>query len=282
MQSDLICKNIKHLRLLHGETQEELGRILNVERNTISNYENGRTPDSVCIERIARHYKVSIDELMTTELQECMGLNPANIVDMDKMMDCYTAIIPFIDTEIDNISFMDGVKKINIILDTLRKDGVLSSSIIMEAYDCFVKAIEEDVEEAIVNLIWCIFFIWSQQYADFNRTLQLQKRLSEHRIEWKELIYEINKNIDSTVDKRHEFISNYDSILYDMISALKDRNQFRELGDYFLALRYIVGMIDTDYSDEINRIVGIEMMLSFVKMENEYALKYIEAVMSFE
>ena len=41
-----IGKNIKELRCARGLTQEELGERLHVTRQTVSNYENGRTrPD---------------------------------------------------------------------------------------------------------------------------------------------------------------------------------------------------------------------------------------------
>ncbi|MBS6800172.1 MAG: helix-turn-helix transcriptional regulator [Firmicutes bacterium] len=35
-------KNIKYIRASYGEAQEKLGEAIGVEKNTVSNYENGK------------------------------------------------------------------------------------------------------------------------------------------------------------------------------------------------------------------------------------------------
>ena len=52
-----VGKNIKHLRLIHGETLEELGNAVYLGHTAIKNYESGnRLPDLYIIEAIASHY----------------------------------------------------------------------------------------------------------------------------------------------------------------------------------------------------------------------------------
>ena len=52
-------------RKLHNYTQKEIGRYLNIERQTYSNYERGvRMPDSNTLARLAKLYHISIDELI--------------------------------------------------------------------------------------------------------------------------------------------------------------------------------------------------------------------------
>ncbi len=47
MDENVLGKNIKYLRKLHGEKAEELGSFFHVAKSTVSGYENGyRRPDS--------------------------------------------------------------------------------------------------------------------------------------------------------------------------------------------------------------------------------------------
>ncbi|MBQ4383131.1 MAG: helix-turn-helix transcriptional regulator [Firmicutes bacterium] len=62
--------NIRILRVAAGETQAALGRVLFVDRKTVSSYESGRTvPDLLTLIRIADHYCISVDDLLRKDLQ---------------------------------------------------------------------------------------------------------------------------------------------------------------------------------------------------------------------
>ncbi len=61
--------NIRILRTAAGETQAGLGRVLFVDRKTVSSYESGRTvPDLLTLIRIADHYDISVDDLLRKEI----------------------------------------------------------------------------------------------------------------------------------------------------------------------------------------------------------------------
>lgn len=60
-----IGTNIQRLRLLHKETQKQLGEIIGYGATTVANYESGyRQPDVETLKKIAEHYGVSITELL--------------------------------------------------------------------------------------------------------------------------------------------------------------------------------------------------------------------------
>lgn len=66
MSNSLISQNLKHLRLLHGYTQEEINRYLNINRQTYSLYERGaRLPSVTLLAQMAALNKVSLDELIS-------------------------------------------------------------------------------------------------------------------------------------------------------------------------------------------------------------------------
>ncbi len=59
----------KRLKLLRNEidglTQEKLGKVFNVEKGTVSNWENGnRFPNENMLIKIANHFDVSVDYLL--------------------------------------------------------------------------------------------------------------------------------------------------------------------------------------------------------------------------
>jgi len=65
----MLNENIKKLRLAGGLSQEELAQKLNVVRQTVSKWENGRSvPDAEQLIRIAERFGVSVGELLGSEL----------------------------------------------------------------------------------------------------------------------------------------------------------------------------------------------------------------------
>ncbi len=63
------AQNLKFLRLKAGEKQKDLSDLLGVSEMTISRYESGdNEPDLTKTEVIARHYDISLDELLTEKM----------------------------------------------------------------------------------------------------------------------------------------------------------------------------------------------------------------------
>lgn len=62
--------NLKFLRLINKESQEDIAQIVNKKRNLISNWESGgRTPIISDIIILARHYNITIEELCEKDLK---------------------------------------------------------------------------------------------------------------------------------------------------------------------------------------------------------------------
>lgn len=63
--------NLKYLRKLHKESQAKLGAVINKKDSTIGNYEKGiRYPDYVDLYFIAKHYNVTIDDLIKKDFRK--------------------------------------------------------------------------------------------------------------------------------------------------------------------------------------------------------------------
>ncbi len=66
MENNVFGKKLKELRLEQGLSQKELGKIFGVCNQTISFWEIGcREPDLDNLLKIARHFEVSVDDLLT-------------------------------------------------------------------------------------------------------------------------------------------------------------------------------------------------------------------------
>ncbi|MGI6010232.1 MAG: helix-turn-helix transcriptional regulator [Ruminococcus sp.] len=65
MDLELLAKNLRFFRKAHGYTQEQLGEILNIQRQSYCNYENGRRiPNIEILADIARLYDITLDTLL--------------------------------------------------------------------------------------------------------------------------------------------------------------------------------------------------------------------------
>ncbi|WP_018084833.1 helix-turn-helix domain-containing protein [Desulfurispora thermophila] len=73
-------QKIKLLRQRKKITQEKLARILNINRTTLANWENGRAePDTEQLRKIAIYFNVTLDELL--DMPETAALYPTAVTD---------------------------------------------------------------------------------------------------------------------------------------------------------------------------------------------------------
>lgn len=65
-----IGEQINNLRKQHGLSQDDFLNLFNVSRQTISNWENGKSyPDLEMIIKVSDYFKISIDELLKNDVQ---------------------------------------------------------------------------------------------------------------------------------------------------------------------------------------------------------------------
>ena len=65
-----IEKRLKQAREAEGLTQEQVAEAVMVSRQTISNWENGKSlPDIISVMKLSELYKISVDELLKGDLK---------------------------------------------------------------------------------------------------------------------------------------------------------------------------------------------------------------------
>ena len=171
----------------------------------------------------------------------------------------------------NNVSFKKGYDLSQRILKAFARGETLRGTFITDVAELFIQAINEtEAPEAIANLVWSIFVWWSQLF-DAKEMLELQNKILAKKIDFIELSREM-KNVSPEVESsRQGFISNFDELLCGSIKSLKSDKNWSDLGDYYLALRYTNGLVDTALSPEMNVTIGLQLMIAYEQLDNKYA-----------
>ena len=76
------------------------------------------------------------------------------------------------------------------------------------------------------------------------------------------------------LQQREEFLEEYELHIVLNIYRLKHSAEYSDLGDFYMALRYIFGMVRNGNSSELNSTIGYQMMSEFSMLGNIYADKF--------
>ncbi|HHX60380.1 MAG TPA: helix-turn-helix transcriptional regulator [Epulopiscium sp.] len=277
--TNLLGSNIQRLREIHGDTLENLGDAIGFAKSTIKGYENGsRKPDPDTLKTIANYYGKTVDELMHTDMTSLDKIDVQQI-SLSSTVETFKKIMPLFSSEeaMNNASFKKGYNLSQRILSAFASGETLRGTIIKEVTALFAQSTNEtEAPEAIANLVWSIFVWWSQIF-DAKEMLALQNKLLSKRIDMIELSREI-KNLSPEVESRRQgFISDIDELLCESIKSLKSNKNWSDLGDYYLALRYTNGLVDTALSAEMNVTMGIQLMIAYAQLDNKYAKMFLRS-----
>ncbi len=282
MKDNQLGRNIKHLREMHAETLDELGAVVHCAKSTVKGYENGsRKPDLQTLQAIGMHYNKTVDELMNTDLTD-LGDLTLDLNSLSGMIQLINVIVPLYrsDKAMENDNFRKGYELAQRLLDGFSKAEVMSGNIIVRIFESFITAAEEsESPESVANLMWSIFIWWTQMY-DPDQMLSLQNKMLSQKLTFKDYMKLRDTEDAKTKEKRESFIKDFDEIINVTLRALKSEQEWSDLADYYLALRYVVGMVDTELTYEMNSVVGMQMMLSFMTLGNDLAFKFCDTCLS--
>lgn len=125
--SNNFSKNIKFLRKKMGLNQEHIASLLNVARNTYSNYESGRNePSFDMLIKISKIFNCTVDSLLTNSLEKSVEYNDINkhieqhlMEYLVKEKEVCTAKIKNLSNDIDYNN--KQINNINVLLESLGK-----------------------------------------------------------------------------------------------------------------------------------------------------------------
>ena len=272
--------NIRCLREAYGESQEELGLVIGVGKNTISYYESGqREPKKETLIKIARHYMVPIESLLYGSFTNNERLK----IDQECLFNQIDILLPIVTSEkaMQNVSFQKAYNVHKNFYNACKKNGIGG----MDSFDgnieeYYLKA-EEDAnikEEIAANrlALYLLMFMFLKNIPFFvNEKPAAINQLSD------DIRKEIEYYDEAEDPELNDIINDISSdetkqMVRDLMITLKQSKRWCDLAYYYLALQYCYNLVDNSMDYGSNMRVGYEMMSSFVKLNNTYAVEFQE------
>lgn len=273
--------NIRSLRKAYGETQEQLGQVLNVEKNTISSYETGtREPSKDTVREIAKHYMISTEELLHSDLSLINKIQ----IDKDAFWKYIDIVIPIASSEkaLENPHFRKAYDAHKDFYDELRQvslDKIDNVDVCLEEYTEVLED-EESGAMAAANIIGLEYLllmgikasavVMKEQPAALMQVARKDKKT-------RKLIENPNPSLESDAEEIMAEFHNEESeeIMSQLLTTVKRSKEWSDLGDYYLALRYMWNLVDNDLDWGFNQRIGVEMLNSFASVNNIYAARFL-------
>lgn len=284
MKKSYLSKNIAFLRKQNHETQKELGEKIGVRDSTISNYETEiREPSNDILTKLSEHYLVSVNDLLYKDLSQYIyGILPNN---SDEIYNSLRIEFPFVCSEkaLSNKNFKIAYRKTCEIFESLKSPfNILTSAFIEKGIQEYKIAFQEDdtLFESIVNIL-CLIFLHYSAIVGQNENI---KRIGfamyngevKHKNFRKQYFTDVQNNIDKDIENsRKSFIEVVDSDVYELFYILKS-TRYADIADYYIALKYLLNFIDDENDPLINAQVGNQLMYTYARIGNSYAIKFLE------
>lgn len=273
---EMVRKNMKFMRELYGLKQAELAEVLHITQHGVSQYETGerKLKNYELVQMVANYFRIPIEQFVKEDLSEMVVFNPIN--DIGYIFELFEIMFPIFESP---KAFEDKYFKLaydnlkNIIYDSKRKKYV-SLKKIEDCVDQFIDSYNNfQTIESIANVLGFILLIYVPAFD------KGKQKLGEAIYRRNTIDKEVVKNYflgaesnDSFADE--EFIEESSDFVLECIQFLKNNPKWSELGDYYLALRYIVGVVDNGHKEDMNVLIGEEIMGTLVELDNKYATAY--------
>ena len=274
--------NIRSLRKAYGETQEQLGEVLHIEKNTVSSYEKGvREPSKETVRAIAKHYMISMEELLHSDYTTIGKIR----FDKDAFWKNIDIILPIASSAkaLENFHFSRAYKAHKAFFEELRKvslDKIDNVDICMDEYsealDC-----DETKAEAAANMIglWYLLLAGLKVAPAVMRDVPAPlKQIGKRDNKVQKMIDNPDPSFQTEAEEILTEISDDESeeIVSELLTTIKESNAWSDLGDYYLALQYVWNLVDNGLDWGFNQRIGIEMLNAYVSVNNVYAARYLK------
>ena len=280
-----IAKNIRDIRKAHGETQSDLASAINVSETAVGNYETGaRQPDMQTIQAIAEHYGFPVDRLLNEDFSQ-MDFKLSTLT-WEKAMDVMAVQFPIICTDkaMQDSNFAEGYRRTQEIWSKVKEGQAgIMRSFIESAFQKYEDAIIDNNElvEAVANTLWLTFLVYAlmpdEHSVKMGEAVLFGKSLKKDFVK-SYVLKDANPISKENAENKRAYVADSQETVIALIRILKESDEYADLADYYMALRYVIGMVANDYSDDLNKTIGMEMLLSFAELGNKYVINYFKAI----
>ena len=273
-----IGKNIKALRIISGETQEQLGKIINIGANGIYFYEKGERKIPIShLNDIAYHYGVSVDDMINEEfIVEVKGVASRRTKKgNEELLNLSSELIKVFNTSTnDDLYYKKAYELMERIFENIINNILTLESMVNLCINNYLESIRKfQNKKSAANLFAFILLVG----LSYNKNII---NVGKAFLNNKDYIEYLLKNPSERekeeilLEKTKSFFRKNQDFLYESIKELKKDNKWSQLGDYNLALCYIFGVIDNELDNVTNSKIGQEIMESLLYVDNIYAAKF--------
>ena len=273
-QKENISKNLIALKNTYKEKQIDVAEAVGIPESTYSEYINlKREPTKENISKLAKHYHVSEDSLVDTDLTIIFENNSMYDI-LNQIFNNAKLLFPIIEVEcIDDPLFLKAKELHNKLL-MLHDNSVKIVDVIRLYFDSYEKYNNHD---SYANILMLLLIEKSNMLMDNDIELftDMYDIFDKHELE---LIIKdaILKRFDEDFDKSD--FNNDNQLLLDKIDTLTNNifddlvkiDIYREFLEYYLMLQYLLGIGNTDLSLEINGLIAGEMIQNLALLNNSY------------
>lgn len=277
-------KNIKYLRTAYGETQLELALAVGLDSpNTIANYEKGERSSKPNIrKKIALHYRITEDELIHSDFS-ALHVPSSRLGDKEKMMEMTLLMLPIICTEkaMKDSLFQKGHEAHMRALDAVKEGRTYTDFDSDTCIDAYSDSYDTSkTPESVANLLWWLLIL--EMSVKNPWMIEGAKALNDKRVSngaffksfyLKDCSIKEEENCSEDVEQKN--LEGLDQEIIELLKKLKKDAQYSSLADYYTALRYVLGCVNNELTEAMNKAVGAEMLWAFTRLGNEYAKKFI-------
>lgn len=272
--------NLRSLRLAFGETQEQLGEAIFVEKNTISYYETGkREPNKGTLSAIADHYMVSVDEILYSDLTSIRGID----LNADKLRKGIGIILPIVtsDNAMKNASFKNAYEthkrfyKRYSTVSPNEIDNVIDHDL-DDCFNAYSTAFENDTIriETLVNCaaLWFLMLMPLQLVSLIIKQPAGIRQMEAKDENGKKEFESINSTDEAeAIVAMNEDGTEMKKELVAMLKRIKKSKGWSDIADYYISLLYVMDLVDNGLNWSFNQRIGLEMLKSFSALNNKYA-----------
>lgn len=283
------ANNLKHLRKIFGETQDDLAELIFTGKSTISNYENStRFPEENVLNKIAKHYQVTLEQLLYSDLTDIPSyLDIITNIDEEAII-LFNRIIPLFKLK-DSLTSKEYKEAFELHMKLMRGSLAERETVnISFLIDVYVEAIGNyDKPIFLLNYLSLLFTccidycsvpdietIDSEQVKSFFKTKERSKLEVRKQLSYIGLLGhdEFGNEI-----VRSESTNEWDEEILLVIEKLKN-TQYSDVAYYYFALRYIYNIANSGHDKAINQLIGIALFTDLIKINNKYAKRYLAIV----
>ena len=277
-----IGANIRGLRIANRETQEQLGAVLHVEKNTVSSYETGtRRPSKETLSNIAEHYLISFEELVFSDFSDIGKIT----IDPTAICKNIELVLPIITSENaeKNKHFNRALRMHKELYDGLHRlsyEGIDGIDVCIDEYEEALndKNIKPEAAANIIAICFLLMFSFKSTEMMKNDRPAVIMQFAKKDRKLRDFIETPDPDYETASKEMFALMENpeFKEEITELQLTLKQSFQLSDLCDYYLALQYLWGLVDNDLTPSFNRRVGMEMLVSFITVGNSYAADFLQ------